>query len=63
MRRTHHSSKKNFWPQRFIRQTMKDFDLNRFLGGQQFGYDWALKEIQAGKKELVCVPSTEGTGA
>lgn len=30
---------------------MKDFDLNRFLGGQQFGYDWALKEIQAGKKE------------
>lgn len=30
---------------------MKDFDLNRFLVGQQFGYDWALKEIQAGKKE------------
>lgn len=30
---------------------MKDFDLDRFLVGQQFGYDWALKEIQAGKKE------------
>ena len=30
---------------------MKDFDLNRFLVGQSFDYDWALKEIQAGKKE------------
>ena len=30
---------------------MKDFDLNRFLAGQRFDYDWALKEIQAGKKE------------
>ena len=29
---------------------MKDFDLNRFLAGQSFDYDWALKEIQTGKK-------------